>query len=257
MKKTLIFACAACAALLAAAAPVRTRPAHLAKPSGGIVEKPSDGPVFRILDTTGSLDTNRVEALTREIRYSALLPIEVVFGAAENGTCAFAAADRLVAADGVAAGVLVTDDDRLPMLLVSPDRRWAIMNVAPLKAGDPSPERYEARYSKAYWNAVARALGAGHSSYPGCVLVPFSTAADLDALAADRPCPEPFNKMLATGHALGLKTLSIATYRMACQQGWASAPDTPERRAIWEEERAGREKGPAKPLRISPPRKKQ
>ena len=67
------------------------------------------------------------------------------------------------------------------------------------------------------WCAVARTLGAGYSSYAGCVLTPFATLAELDAVPVSRPCPEPFNKMIDTGARYGIQTITISS-PTACQR---------------------------------------
>lgn len=209
----------------------RTRPS---RPSGGIVERPQDGKVFRVCNTVSAIPADQIEKLTRAIRHSAILPIEAVSGGKADGS-PFAEADRLLSEKDVAAGMLVVDDPKLPITVIAPDRRWSILNIAPLKADSPTSEKLFERFTKVYWGAIARTLGAGNSSYPGCVLVPFSNVRELDAIKALRPCPEPFNKMLETGVAYGMKKLSIASYRTACEQGWASAPTNDVQKAIWNE----------------------
>jgi len=249
MKKLMIFSLAVVAAAAATFADqkpgAKRRPARFTKPTGGIIEKKTTGKVFRILNTTSAIPADKVAGLTKEIRYSALLPIEVVNGEKPTG-CPFEAADNLVAQANVGAGVVIVDDAKLPMILVAPDRKWTILNVAQIKADAPSPEKLFERFNKLYWCAIARALGAGISSYAGCVLVPFSTVAEIDAIKATKPCPEPFNKMIDTGNAYGIKTLSIATYRTACEKGWAPQPTNDVQKAIWDEVHAI----PQKPMKI-------
>jgi len=230
---------------------VKRRRRPMGKPSGGIVEKRMESKVLRIRDTTGLLPVDKVEELTRSVRYAALLPIEVVRAAKPEG-CPFAAADALVSEKGVAAGVLVVNTEKLPIFLSSADHKWTILNVTTLKVDKPTPEKLLERFTKVYWMAIARTLGAGFSSYPGCVLVPFSTVRELDAIKVTRPCPEPFNKMLDTGHAYGMKTLSIASYRTACEQGWAEQPKNAVQQGIWDEVH----KLPTEPLKIKPETKK-
>ena len=205
--------------------PKRRGPRHPRGPrQGGIVEKPYAGKVFRILNK-----------ITKDIRYTALLPIECAEGTLAAGECPFKAADALVATEGVGAGAVIVSDSKLPIELLSPDRKWGILNIAPLKADNPSPATFDARFMKVYWGIIARTLGAGTSSYPGCVIVPFSDMKGLDAIRATRPCPEPFNKMIDTANAYGIKIITITSYREACQQGWAPQPKDEVQKKIWEE----------------------
>jgi len=254
-KSTVITVMAAAMVAVALAAdqkPVRRGPPRRpAKPSGGIVEKQMASKVLRVRDTAQLLPADKMDSLTRDIRYSALLPIELVRGE-RTADCALKAAESLVAEKNVAAGVLVVKDEKLPIFLSAADRNWTILNVGPLVADSPAADKLQERFTKVYWMAVARTLGAGYSSYPGCVLVPFSNIRELDAIKVLQPCPEPFNKMLDTGHALGMKTLSIASYRTACQQGWAPAPTNDVQKAIWDEVH----KLPTTPIKIEPETKK-
>ena len=144
---------------------------------------------------------------------------------------------------------MVVEDAGLPWMLVAPESRWTILNVAPLAADAPSPGRLAERFAKVLWCAVARTLGAGYSSHPGCVLTPFSTLRGLDAVAATRPCPEPFNKMVDTGARYGIRPLAVASYRTACEEGWAPAPTNDVQRAVWDEVKSGRARGGTAPAR--------
>ena len=239
MKKGVVISCLAtlCAAVMAFAdaVPRRGRPRGMAKPAGGIVEKVYKGKVLRVLDAQDAVPTDKVVELTRKIRWTSLLPVEVVKGPAERKGCALEAAGGLAAQDGVGAGVLLVEDAKLPIILASPDSRWAILNIAALLSDNPPPDRLLARFTKVYWCAVARSLGVGNSCYQGCVLVPFANLKDLDRIGALQPCPEPFNKMIDSAAAYGIRTLSIASYRDACHQGWAPPPANDEQQAIWNE----------------------
>ena len=251
MKNLLIFHVLALTIVMSAIAaddkPVRRGPPRLNKPSGGIVEKQMVSKVFRILNTTAVVPQDKINGLTLDIRYSVLLPIEVVCEE-QVVECPFSTADKLIAQKNVGAGVLIVDNSKFPIIVVSPDRKWAIMNIYPLKEDSPTPDKLFERFTKVYWNAIARTLGAGYSSYPGCVLVPFTTVAELDAVKVLKPCPEPFNKMIDTGNALGIKTLSIASYRSACEKGWAPAPTNDVQKAILDEVHAI----PTEPIKIKP-----
>ncbi len=81
----------------------------------------------------------------------------------------------------------------------------------------------------------------------------------LEALDANRlmlPSPDPVMRMVNGAMARGIDTVRTDTYRRACQEGWAPAPTNDVQRAIWEQVRADKERGPTKPITISPPNKK-
>lgn len=203
------------------------------RPSGGLVEKPHSGNVFQVFNMQQDYPYDKLAALTETIRHRVLLPIECR-EIAERGNVQFLElAANLVSQNGIGAIALVVNDSALPIELISPDGRWGILNVRPLKADTPSADLFERRFEKAYWGIVARTLGAGMSSFPGCVLVPFTTMKELDSIKAIQPCPEPYNKMIDTGKAYGIEVLTVTTYRSACRQGWAPKPTNDIQRTIW------------------------
>ena len=245
--------CVAASAFAADAASTRRgRPKGLAKPSGGIVEKVYGGKVLRVLNAQSAISADKLSPLTQKIRWTTLLPVEIVTGDIPKDACPIEAANALVAQEKVGAGVLLVENGRLPMLLTSPDSRWAILNVVMLSSDDPSPEKLFGRFTKVYWCAVARALGVGNSCYQGCVLAPFTNLKELDKLGALQPCPEPFNKMIDSAAAYGIHTLSIASYRDACRQGWAPPPTNDVQKAIWDEVH----EMPTEPIKIKPETRK-
>ena len=250
MKKVLFTVLCSCIVSIIVASEVTTSQRRIlhrkSRPSGGLVEKPYSGKVFRVQNLQSDYEEVKLDALTTTIRRSVLIPIVCTSSSESGNTDWFALADRLVAQKDVGAGALLINDPKLPIELISPDRRWGILNIAPLKSDGPSPELFEKRFTKAYWGIVARTLGAGMSSFPGCVLVPFSNMKELDAITATQPCPEPFNKMIDTGKAYGIGVLTISTYRTACEQGWAPAPTNDVQKASWHEVHAI----PAKPMKI-------
>lgn len=249
--KRLIILVAAIAAFVSVVAdnatPVKhTRPRGKSAPSGGIVERPYSGNVLRIASVQTKIPLPQIRPMVQQMRWTALLPFEVCDGAKYAGVDPIAAADQLTDDDAVGAGVLIVDDDSLPMTLVAPEKRWTIFNIKPLFADSPAQERVEERFNKMLWCAVARTLGAGYSGYKPCVLVPFTSLAALDRNPATKPCPEPFNKMIDTGDEYGIKTITIASYRDACRRGWAPRPTNDVQRTIWNQVHAI----PDKPITI-------
>ena len=241
-------ACAACAAQGEARARTARRPAA---PSGGLVERAGAGLAVRVADAQRTLPHAMVEAAARGVRLRSLLRVEASAPAdAPSGAegCLRLAASE-ARADGAGAAVLVADCPSLPLVVASPDGRWAVANVSSL-AGCP-PDVAAARLSRLLWNAAARAIGAGGSGHGGGVLAPFRSAGDLDALP-DVPGPMQHNALMDAASACGIGRVTVATYRAACAQGWAPEPTNAVQQAIWDEVRSGRERGPARALRIVP-----
>lgn len=137
-----------------------------------------------------------------------------------------------------AAVVAVIDTPELPALLIAPESRWALVNVASLKKG-ATAEQLEVRIQKEIWRAFAMVMGASNSNFATCLLKPVFDSADLDALKSKTICPEPFNKILQTGQKLGIHPSRMTTYRRAVQEGWAPAPTNDFQKAIWTEVKSG------------------
>ena len=258
MKKTIVSIVAAGIALACAAdaqaRPRRTRPDANSRPSGGMVEKPYGGNVLRVLNAQDAVPRERVADIVRRIRWATLLPVEAVDGKAGGGIAELAGkAGELVRQPKVGAGVVIIDDARLPFRVYSDEGNWAILNVAFLKEGDPGGRLLEARFEKMAWRALARALQVGSVTHSPSVLQPFGTLAELDGNGMTRPSPEGYNAFIDNGRRYGITTITISSYRDACHKGWAPAPTNDVQRAIWEQVRADKERGPAKPITIRPP----
>ena len=224
-------------------APRKVRPRGMAKPSGGIVERAYQGKVLRVYNAQSTVPADVVGKMVRDARLSAQLPIEVVPHDETGDVAAIATASKLANAENVGAALVLTDKTDLPFILCSPDRHWAILNVAEL-GGDAN--KVAARFKKLLWNGIAHALGAGSTGDKGCVLRNFSTVKDLDGIVALEPSPMGHNSLIEVAASDGIGMITFASYRDACRQGWAPAPTNDVQRAIWDEVHAV----PATPMKI-------
>ena len=216
-------------------------------PSGGIVEKAYAGNVIRAFNAQAVIPADKVAALTLQMRYETIVPFETVgaksmtFAEAENAAAGFVGKDKVGAAV-----VIVNDPSKSDFYRASPEGRWAVLNVSPLKADNPAQERLEERFAKVYWHAVVRALGGGYAAVKPSVMTPFNDLKTLDAIPTTKPSPDVVNLLIDTGALYGIKTITIASYRTACKQGWAPAPTNDVQKAIWDETR----QLPTKPIKI-------
>ncbi len=229
----------ACAAT-ANANPTR-RPARLTKPSGGLVEKPYAGKALHVVDAQSGLAPEQVASAAESVRWLSRLPLVVSRSVAAGNAAAWKMAQGLASRADVGAVVLVVDDADAPFLVASPDGRWSVLNVAALLEDSA---RVQARLSKLVWSATSLALGAG-------VPAPFSSLAELDALPSE-PGPAAHNALVDAARMRGFGFVTLATYRTACEEGWAPAPTNEVQRAIWEKVHAL----PTEPIRIRPETRK-
>lgn len=222
--------------------PRKVRPRGMAKQSGGIVERAYKGKVLRIYNAQNAVPFDIVSKATMETRLSAQLPIEAVSHDSTDAAT-IAGAAKLANAENVGAAVVIIDAPGQPIILSSPDGRWAILNINGIGS---DPKKIEPRFGKLLWNAVAHALGAGSTGDKGCVLRGFNTIQDLDSIIAMNPSPMAHNAMIEVAATRGIGMISFASYRTACQQGWAPSPTNDVQRTIWKEVHAI----PDKPITI-------
>ena len=212
------------------------------KEMGGYVSLPSTGKVIRVVNAQARVGEAALLKTAKSIQISVGFPVEVT--PAEKGD---------LFGEKYAVAVVMEDMPNAPRLLVAPEEKWARVNVAALAADSPSAEVLESRARKELWRAAAMVLGAADSLLQPCLMCPIHSLADLDAVPVLVPCPEPYNKMHATAKRLGCRPVIRATYLKACQEGWAPAPTNDIQRAIWEQVKADKERGPTNPITIQPP----
>ena len=151
------------------------------------------------------------------------------------------------------ASLFVIDDPDMPTLLAAPEDRWVAVNVAPLKAGAGEKRAFfAARVNKELTRGFCLLAGAQDSNYPNALVGCVTKAEDLDkffdcVLPVDVPARFP---NYVKGY--GVTPAEITTYRMACQEGWASAPTNDVQKAIWDKVH----EMPSEPLKIKPETKK-
>ena len=217
------------------------RHAETVRKEGGYVEMPSTGLVFRVVDAQKRVPREMVATYAHEIEDRMRFAVEVVDS--ETG--------------GGQAWVEIVDDPSMPSMLVAPDETWTRLNVAWLASDGPTEAKLAGRLRKQMWRATAYALGAGNSMYGPCLMQHIRTLADLDGDNAKTICPEPYGKMTQVADKIGLQSRLRVTYKKACEEGWAPTPTNDVQKAIWEQVKADKERGPTNPITIPPPNQKK
>ena len=209
---------------------------------GGIVAMAPTGRVIRVANAQKRVPAD-VLRTTAEVMQDALgFPVEV---AESNG---------VEKPGGAVAAVIVVGDRGVdsPRILIAPEEGWAAVNTEALAADGAAGEKYDLRVTRELWRAFAIMLGASDSTFQPCLLAPVHSLADLDGLGCNVPAPEPFRKMARNAIALGCQRQHRATYKRACEEGWAPAPTNDVQRAIWEKVH----ELPAAPIKIKPETRK-
>jgi hypothetical protein len=138
----------------------------------------------------------------------------------------------------IAAVIVICDIPGQPQMLVAPEARWVIVNVAALTTAGVTDEALALRVQKQLWRAFGYLMGAANSNLEGCVLKPVFSAEDLDSLKGKALSPEVLMKMANQASKMGIKPSRLTTYRKACEEGWAPMPTNSFQKAIWEEVKA-------------------
>ena len=127
------------------------------------------------------------------------------------------------------------------------------VNVAALAKDNPSAEVLEARVKKELWRAFVLLFGGGNANLAGDLMRPINSLTDLDAYPVLAPGPEPFNAVMTGARTRGITFIRRTTYKSACEEGWAPAPTNEFQKAIFDQVKADKERGPTNPITIPPP----
>ena len=128
--------------------------------------------------------------------------------------------------------LFVIDDPAMPNILVAPENRWAMVNVAPLKS-DKEPF-FRARVLKDLTRGFAMLCGASDSQFPGALTSAITKVEDLDHHTDHRLPVDLFIRFKKYMKPFGVAPGNIETYETACCQGWAPPPTNDVQRAIWD-----------------------
>lgn len=158
---------------------------------------------------------------------------------------------------GAQVGVFIVDDADSPhALLLAPESRFAIVNVAPLAADGTSGKKLAERLRKELGRGFGMVCGAFNSKFEWTILGPVTKAKDLDRINEFYLTADIQPRIMPYLAELGVKPYEQKTYRRACAEGWAPAPTSDVQRVIMEQVRAEKEQGPVNGLKIVPPQKK-
>ena len=141
-------------------------------------------------------------------------------------------------------GVALVDDPTLPALLSAPEEGWSLVNVARLS--DADKVKVAMRTRREILRAFALAGGAMYAAQGDFVLQPVRKPSDLDRLIR-----EDYGAAMAHIFPLALPYYGVtpwhqATYKKACEEGWAPQPTNDVLKAIWDKANAT----PKTPMKI-------
>jgi hypothetical protein len=200
--------------------------------TGGILASPVSGPSVLFLNAQTRVPAPLIREPVSQIEKLLRLPCIL---RSQPSSEPVADAVQALSDTSIAAVIVIGDASSYPSLLLAPESRWALVNVAALGGDGVPADRLADRVQKETMRAFGMLLGAAHSNFESCVLKPVLKPEDLDALKAKNLSVEPLNKILAYAQRLGIHQSRPTTYRKAVEEGWAPAPTNDIQRAIWQE----------------------
>lgn len=136
---------------------------------------------------------------------------------------------------GATVAVFVVDEPVAPTMLVAPEDRWAIVNVAKLAADKAGDAFVSARVRKEMVRAYVQLCGGASSQYPGTILGAIKKPSDLDEFADVKLPLDVVGRTVKYMPNLGVTRAVVAEYYEACEKGWAPAPTNEYQKAIWDD----------------------
>jgi len=200
--------------------------------TGGMIQSKAEGPSILFLNTQSRVDAAVFENAVKQVNTMLRLP---ALRKDAPSDAPVSAAHEALKDSAIASVVVIGDSPGYPALLIAPESRWALVNVAALGGEGVSAATLADRTNKEVWRAFGYLMGAAHSNFETCLMKSVLTPTDLDDLKAKSLSPEPFSKILAHAQKLGVKPARTTTYRKAVEEGWAPPPTNDFQKAVWEE----------------------
>ena len=229
MTKLMAFVLALGVAASSAAAEEEVDP-ELAK-SGGLVQVPGTGKGrIRIISSQKVVPLAELEKAFEKV--TDLMKLNVEFS---DGPAIVPGADAPAAAKCDFVINVIDDKAKTAPLLLAPEERWAVVNIAPLLKDDPMPKRINSRVKKETMRAFGWLCGCVNASYEGSVMGPMRNLVAMDGVRIHELPIDSYNRVLDYLGAYRVTRKSFCTYRSACKEGWAPAPTNKWQQAIWDE----------------------
>ena len=230
------------------------RAAKLKKTGGRIVDMSTMKGSFRFVNLQKQVPPESMEEIVGRLKQHFMSDFALVEG---NGEFSVEGAQGLLEKNYATAGVFIIDMANLPTILIAPEGRWAMVNVWALSADGAEKPKLVRRVRRELLRAFAALAGGGGSMDPLCVSRTATTLAELDALKSNDLTYEPLVRAEEALKAMGITPYRRTTYREACEEGWAPAPTNDIQKAVWDQIKADKERGPTNPITIQPPSAKK
>ena len=146
------------------------------------------------------------------------------------------------------AAIFVVDDNSLPTTLTIGGANWGVANVARIAVSYSDDLVLEKRFKKVFARTFGYSFGAGDATPMMGSMIPLKedTIEEIDNIPD--PSFTPQGTIAIKNHLmlLGIYGERLATYRKACEEGWAPEPINEAQSNIWNKVHAI----PANPMKI-------
>lgn len=220
------------------------------KDTGGYVYKIPENPgKFSIVNAQRSLDLDAFKKAMDGLSYFNSILIDAINVSDKVDAVT---AEAVFKATGANGAVFIIDDPKYPISIIAPESKWGIVNIAPLRKGAKNDAALKKRASRELWRVFYYVAGAADSDVERCLLRPVFSGNDIEALETNTICPTILPKTELHLKAMGIKQWERATFREACEAGWAPAPTNDFQKVIWAEYNTK----PTQPIKIKYDKKK-
>lgn len=199
--------------------------------TGGMVRKAGSAKgEFVVLNAQRMVPAEAVTPVVGALDKSIRVQSKVV---SAEGVTADNAKAEIAKAGGVLGVALVEGGG--PSLLVAPEDGWAVVDVASLAKDRPDAATLAARVRKETLRAFAFVAGGAYLARGEPLMRDVRKPKDLDAADFENFGIEEIVHLRESVMSYGLVPWKQATYRVACQEGWAPQPTNEFQRVIWNE----------------------
>ena len=234
---------------------IKARDERVMKKTGGFIHLAAEGPQTLLVDARAK-PTATIDEVARVYKLATHLDAQVAKEARGDVAPLEFAKAKMSSAKPLMLVMVVEGVPGQPILSVFPEERVGIVNADKLKGGD-DPSAPEMRVMKETWRAIGFVGGLGFSPAENDIMQPLYSLKELDANRY--PFIQPMNmaRMYKMWKRFGVKKERRIPYRVAVQEGWAAQPTNDYQRAVWEQVKADKERGPTNPITIQPPNAKK
>lgn len=229
---------------------IKARDERVMKKTGGFIHQKAEGPLTLLVDAREKARLT-IDEVARLYRLGTHLDINTAKIPRNGQDVLTFARSRMAETKALLVVVIIDKCTDLPALSVFPEERVGIVNADKLVGGD-DPSAPEMRVNKEIWRAIGFVGGIGYSAQANDIMQPYYTLRELDENRY--PFIQPMNmaKMYQMCKRFGVKKERRIPYRVAVIEGWAPTPTNDYQKAVWDEVRSEKERGPAKGLKIEP-----